>query len=95
MSGTFLLMDVVVKWQVMTKTGPGDIENDPVCCRMCTDRAERRDREAWSQSPWPSVQCQSAPSHHSPTLSTILFKAKQISAPECHHKDTQAASHLN
>lgn len=94
MSDTFLLGDVVVKWQVMMKTGRySDIEGGAASCSMCIDRPERQ--EAWSQSPWPSVQCQSAPSHHSPPLSTILFKAKQISAPECHHKDTQAASHLN
>lgn len=95
MSDTFLLVDVVVRWRVMMKTGPSDIEARPAGCRMCIDRAERREREAWSQSPWASAQCQSAPRHHSPPLSTILFKAKQISAPECHRKDTQAASRLN
>lgn len=30
--------------------------------------------------------------HHSPALSRVLFKAKQISGAECHHKDTQASS---
>lgn len=77
------------------KTALGDTEDGPAGCRMHIDRAERREREAQSQSPWPSAQCQSTPSHHSSPLSAILFKAKQISAPECHHKDTQAASHLN
>lgn len=30
--------------------------------------------------------------HHSQALSRVLFKAKQISGPECHRKDTQASS---
>lgn len=77
------------------KMGHSDVQGGAAGCRRCIDLAERREQEAWSQSPWPSVQCQSAPGHHSPPLSTILFKAKQISAPECHHKDTQAPSHLN
>lgn len=48
LSDTFLLVDVVVKWQVMMKTGHSDIEDGPAGCRMCIDRAERREREAWS-----------------------------------------------
>lgn len=30
--------------------------------------------------------------HHSPALSRVLFKAKQISGAECHRKDTGASS---
>lgn len=30
--------------------------------------------------------------HHSPALSRVLFKAKQISGAECHHKGTRASS---
>lgn len=72
-------------------------------CVLTGQRQEGRDVEKWrwrqSGRKCPEVAhlgtgCNvSRPSgHHSWALSGVLFKAKQISGTECHHKDTQASS---